>query len=72
MSVVLPSGMAFVVGAKMMELDHLTGRASSYVPTAPVARMGSSTNPHEGRLQMVVTGVGEVDVSGRWTGSAAA
>jgi hypothetical protein len=65
-SVSLPDGMEFVVGAKMMEMAHLSGRASSYVPTAPVARMGSANNPHEGRLELVVLGTGEVTVEVDW------
>eukprot|EP01045_Picozoa_sp_COSAG04_P012245 COSAG04_NODE_817_length_10082_cov_2.657418_7_plen_366_part_00 len=39
---------------------------SSYVPTAPVPRMGSATNPHEGQLELVVTGSGEVSVEVDW------
>ena len=65
-SVSLPDGMEFIVGAKMMEIDHLMGRASSYVPTAPVARMGSANNPHERELELVVLGTGEVVVEVDW------
>ena len=65
-SVQLPDGMEFVVGAKMMEISHLSGRASSFVPTAPVARVGSASNPHEGRLELVVRGTGEVVVEVDW------
>ena len=38
----------------------------SYSPTAPVARSGSANNPHEGRLELVVTGSGEVGVEVDW------
>ena len=62
----LPDGMEFVVGAKMMEISHLSGRASSFVPTAHVARVGSASNPHEGRLELVVRGTGEVVVEVDW------
>ena len=65
-SVDLPEGMEFVFGAKMMEIEHLTGRSAGYSPTAPVKMGGSPNNPHEGRVEMVVLGSGDVKVGVDW------
>lgn len=65
-SVELSEGQDFVMGTKMMELDHLSGRSSSYAATRPVSSGGGAANPHEGQLEFIVTGSGTVGVSVDW------
>lgn len=66
-SVELSAGQAFVMGEKLMEMDHLAGRSGSYSPTSPVSAYGGgAANPHEGRLEFIVTGSGTVNVKVDW------
>lgn len=66
-SVALAAGQEFVMGEKIMEISHLAGRSGSYSPTSPVSAYGGgATNPHEGRLEFIITGSGTVSVSVDW------
>ena len=50
----------------MTEVPHLAGRSASYSAASPVAGRGGgggASNPHEARLQWVVSGGGSVSVS---------
>eukprot|EP01045_Picozoa_sp_COSAG04_P015917 COSAG04_NODE_1294_length_7333_cov_3.307575_2_plen_121_part_00 len=48
------------------QIDHLAGRSGGYSPTAPVKSSGSATNPHEGRVEVIVRGSGTVKVAVDW------
>ena len=48
------------------QIEHLAGRSGGYSPTAPVKSSGSATNPHEGRVEVIVRGSGTVKVAVDW------